>query len=122
MTDPIKPCVPPVRRVLTDTPATAVQEVERAVGVLTPAKVADAREKQRREDIGDSEYWCAFAFESRDQKEAFLQALGLLELGDKYLDGRAVAEKLGVNLSGVRRPQWPAERKNKRLEALVRTR
>ena len=49
----------------------------------------------------DSEYWCAICFSSREQKEAFLSALGLLSIGDKYLDGYKVAEKLNVKLPPV---------------------
>lgn len=46
----------------------------------------------------DSEYWFAACFQTREQKEAFLKALDLLEHGDKYIDGRLLAEKLGIEL------------------------
>ena len=48
----------------------------------------------------DSEFWFAVCFESRAEKEAFLRAAGLFECGDKYLDGRAVAERLGIETGG----------------------
>lgn len=55
-------------------------------------------ESRRFELATDSEYWCAFVFQTRDQKETFLKAVGLLAYGDKYLDGELVAEKLGIKL------------------------
>jgi len=54
-------------------------------------------EQQRMELVTDSEYWFCVCFETREQKEALLAALGLLGLGDKYLDGREVARTLGVD-------------------------
>jgi len=61
--------------------------------------------RQRAKDEGkrfmlatDSEYWCCICFQTRDQKEAFLTALKILQYGDKYLDGQAVANELGVTL------------------------
>lgn len=50
-----------------------------------------AAEKARFRAATDSEYWVAVCFTSRAEKEAFLAAAGLLEHGDKYLDGRVVA-------------------------------
>lgn len=46
----------------------------------------------------DSEYWFAVCFPTRAEKDAFLKAAGLWEHGDKYLDGRVVADTLGINL------------------------
>ena len=42
----------------------------------------------------DSEYWVAVCFKSRAEKEKFLQDFGLDPLGDKYLDGKKVAQRL----------------------------
>lgn len=58
-----------------------------------------ARNKQemgRFVEATDSEYWVAVCFRTRGEKEAFLRAAGLAHLGDKYLDGAAVAAVLGV--------------------------
>ena len=55
----------------------------------------------------DSEYWAAICFQTREQKEAFLSALKLLEFGDKYLDGRLVAERLGIKLPESQVPYKP---------------
>lgn len=42
----------------------------------------------------DSEYWIAVCFTSRDEKEQFLARHNLADLGDKYLDGRQVDQRL----------------------------
>ena len=55
----------------------------------------------------DSEYWAAICFQTREQKEAFLSALKILEFGDKYLDGQLVADRLGVKLPGSQVPYKP---------------
>ena len=46
----------------------------------------------------DSEHWFAIAFPLRDDKDSFLAEYGLRKLGDKYLDGMAVARKMGGEL------------------------
>lgn len=46
----------------------------------------------------DTEYWFAVCFRDRASKNAFLTAAGLMEIGDKYLDGHAVARLLGVDM------------------------
>jgi hypothetical protein len=57
------------------------------------------REDERFQLATDSEYWVALCFRTRDEKEAFLAAAGLLHLGDKYLDGHAAARVLGVEFT-----------------------
>lgn len=42
----------------------------------------------------DSEYWFAVCFQSREEKEAFLAEFGAGKLGDKYIDGAALARLL----------------------------
>lgn len=55
-------------------------------------------EADRFKRATDSEYWVAVCFDSREEKERFLQRAGLIDLGDKYLDGREVADRLAVDL------------------------
>ncbi|OCG77376.1 hypothetical protein A9G42_05580 [Gilliamella sp. Nev6-6] len=55
-------------------------------------------ENARFQNTTDSEYWFAMCFQTRAQKEAFLRAMDLFLLGDKYLDGVEVAEKLGIDI------------------------
>lgn len=47
-------------------------------------------------DPTDSEHWFVLAFADRNAKGVFLSAHGLMKLGDKYMDGVAVARKLGA--------------------------
>lgn len=59
------------------------------------------RDRTKREDerfrlATDSEYWFAVCFKTRADKEAFLAAARLMPIGDKYLDGYAVARALGI--------------------------
>jgi hypothetical protein len=55
----------------------------------------------------DSEYWFCVCFPSREQKDEFLRKAGLEPIGDKYLDGMEVADKLGINIEA---PVLPANR------------
>lgn len=55
-------------------------------------------ENSRFQDTTDSEYWFAVCFQSRAQKDAFLKAMNLFLIGDKYLDGVEVAKQLGVEI------------------------
>ncbi|WP_053719456.1 hypothetical protein [Saccharothrix sp. NRRL B-16348] len=57
-----------------------------------------AREDERFRLATDSEFWFVLCFKSREEKDAFLRAARLFHLGDKYLDGRAAASALGVDL------------------------
>lgn len=50
--------------------------------------------------MNDSEYWVALCFKNRAAKDAFLANAGVLELGDKYLDGHKAAEILGIDFEG----------------------
>jgi len=51
-------------------------------------------ERQRYIDATDSEFWVALCFQSRAAKEQFLRGHGIADLGDKYIDGAAVDERL----------------------------
>lgn len=46
----------------------------------------------------DSEYWACLVFPSREIKDKFLKAIGVWEIGDKYIDGVMFAEQLGIDL------------------------
>ena len=80
---------------------TGVPEVDTAAensALLEGMKARNRQEQKRFTDATDSEYWFCLCFHTRAEKEAFLKALGWIDLGDKYLDGTAVAERLGVDL------------------------
>lgn len=53
-------------------------------------------EANRFRTATDSEYWVAVCFKTREDKERFLAAAGLLDYGDKYLDGYIAAKQLGI--------------------------
>lgn len=55
-------------------------------------------ENSRFQNTTDSEYWFAMCFQSREQKDAFLRAMNLFLIGDKYLDGVEVAKQLGIDI------------------------
>ena len=67
------------------------------------------RERERFVEITDSEFWFCVCFQTRAQKDEFLAKMGLMEIGDKYLDGLAVAEKQGIKLEAptpsIRKPR-----------------
>lgn len=72
--------------------ATEISALEQ--GYRDRAKEEAARFKRAT----DSEYWVAVCFDSREEKDRFLQRAGLADIGDKYLDGREVANRLSVDL------------------------
>lgn len=53
-------------------------------------------EAKRRAIATDAEYWLCVVFQDRDQKDQFLRATGWETLGDKYLDGERLADRMGV--------------------------
>lgn len=55
-------------------------------------------ENDRFQNTTDSEYWFAVCFQTREQKDAFLRAMNLFLIGDKYLDGLEVAKQLGIDI------------------------
>lgn len=58
------------------------------------------KERARKRRATDSEFWLAVCFESREEKEAFLKAAKISKklMGDKYLDGRKMAQVLGIEM------------------------
>ncbi len=58
----------------------------------------------------DPEFWFAVCFQSRAQKEEFLEKANLSDLGDKYLNGLELAEKLGVDITPIPLQQRPPSR------------
>lgn len=87
------------------------REVDETVKLL---QAVDKSTKQNFADTMDTEFWCAFYFQTREQKEEFLRKLELLELGDKYIDGMEAARVMGISLTS-RMPKMPTIRKSKRL-------
>jgi hypothetical protein len=63
----------------------------------------------------DTEYYICICFQSRTQKEEFLEKIGWFDLGDKYLDGLKVAERLGIDIEPVNLPKPPPPKTPKPL-------
>lgn len=78
----------------------------------------ERNEQQRFEDATDTEYWVALCFQTREQKEQFLHAIGWYELGDKFIDGMAAAEKANITLT-ARIPPMPRHTIDRQLSDLV---
>ena len=79
-----------------------------------------ANEQSRVNAELDSENWVAVVFETRAQKEEFLERIGLLDHGDKYLDGVDVARILSVDLSPSGRKYRPEPRVDHKLSELAK--
>lgn len=75
----------------------------------------DEREQWRL--MTDPDFWCCIVFQSRDQRDEFLRAVGLASLGPKYLNGLTVAHRLGVSLTPVQLPRKEVRPMPKALRA-----
>lgn len=57
----------------------------------------------------DSEYWFCVCFQTRAQKDEFLEKMGWVDLGDKYLDGLEVAQRQKMKIEN---PTPPIRKRN----------
>lgn len=83
---------------LGDIEANADREVDIALEELLAER---RRQKERWRTTNDDEFWFAVCFQSRQQKEDFLQRAGLHDMGDKYLDGLRLAAHFGVDIQPI---------------------
>lgn len=61
-----------------------------------------ARFEEHFRVAADPEFFFCVCFQSRDQKEEFLKAIGWFDdLGDKYINGLEVARRLGVPVTVI---------------------
>ncbi len=88
--------------------------------LLAGFKARAGREDERFELATDSATWCCIAFQSRQQKEAFLKALNWLPYGDKYLDGVALAQQSGIDIGEVALSDPVKKSPDKKLLQLTR--
>jgi hypothetical protein len=72
--------------------------------LLKKLKAAAQQEQAVFLENVDSEYWCCLCFQTRAQKDEFLARMGWADLGDKYLDGLAIAQKQGLKLEAKTPP------------------
>lgn len=63
-------------------------------------RVRAADESRRFALATDSEFWSALCFQTREQRDAFLAAIGALDLviDARYIDGCELAKRMGVTL------------------------
>ena len=86
---------------LTDT-GDIEENATREVDIVLDELLAQRRaQKERWRTTNDDEFWVAVCFQSRQQKEDFLQRAGWEQFGDKYLDGLRLAAHLGVSIEPV---------------------
>ena len=83
---------------------TAKELKEELSEVLRKFKEQAKQEQEVYLENVDSEYWVAICFQSREQKEEWLKKTGLIEFGDKYLDGLEVAKKMGIDIADMTPP------------------
>lgn len=62
-------------------------------------------EQKARAEWMDPEYWCCVVFESRAQKLAVLEALGLSIHEDKYISGTDLIRALKLPVPEIERPR-----------------
>lgn len=102
--------------------ATNEQAVQHEVSETLKAFKARAEKEQARFELAtDSEYWVALCFQTRAQKEAFLEGVQLLAAGDKYIDGRLLAKRMGIVLPAADVPYNVSARPDAKLAAMVKS-
>lgn len=79
-----------------------------------------AQEAQRFEDATDTGYYCCLVGENRAQLDAFLEAIGMKDKDDLYLDLRSVAEALNIELPQGGSRGGSAAKVNQKFAKLVR--
>lgn len=96
------------------------QDVKAELGALEAAfRDRGSKELTRMSNEIDSENWFSVVFETREQKEDFLSRIAMLELGDKYFDGRDFAKRMGIELQPSGREYRPEGRIDGKLAALA---
>ena len=96
-----------VPRVLDDLPDMGVdQRLTAEVDAIAAGfRERRAREAERFELATNSDYWFCVCFATEAQRSAFLESTGWNVLGFRFLDGRDLAQRLGVDLPTD--PVWP---------------
>ena len=117
---PFDPAPDPLADTISDDPETdAIEELNQLHAGFRARKDAEALRFKNATDTG---YYFVVVFETREQAQVALNAMGCTPNngGDLYVDGRALAEKLGVELPKSEMVYKPLPRPDKKLGALVR--
>lgn len=104
--------------------ATRGQEAKIVLDAASKAiRDARAHEKAIMTLTQDADFYCVLVFDSRDQKKAFLAGVrkkyALRFPGDIYLDGRLLADALGIQIPEVKTKMPGLFRIDKKLAALA---
>lgn len=100
---------------LADVPDTGDLEADSKAELNRLGKGLSGASKDWQKKYGqmrDSEYWVAFCFASRTEKDAFLVRLKLIDLGDKYIDGHEAALRMGFSVDPDEIPSTPKVKKS----------
>lgn len=95
-----------------DPETNADQEVSAALAAILKER-AESQEIYRLQT--DVNYYFTVCFQSVEQKEAFLKAVGWDDLGLIYLDGLTLASRLGVTIEPIALPRPTPIRAPKKL-------
>lgn len=87
-----------------------------AINSAASAGIKDNARRERENKIAenDTEYWFCVCFLSRQQKDEFLEKTGWQIIGNKYLSGSWLAERMGIELTastGRAIPQYRIDKK-----------
>lgn len=81
----------------------SIQEsADREMSAVEAEIEANRAASAERFRIGTDEgYYLVMCFQTTEQKEQFLERAGWQDMGDKYINGLEVAQKLGVNIDVI---------------------
>ena len=65
------------------------------------------QERERWRLMTDTNFYCCLVFQSEQQRDDFLAQVGWADLGPRYLNGLAVAQRLGVPIAPIALPRKP---------------
>jgi hypothetical protein len=70
---------------------------------LLALKERAKKEEARKKEMTDTDYWVAVYFADKEQRDNFLQKVGVLDaLVEQYLNGQTLAEALGIDIGSKR--------------------
>lgn len=97
--------------------ASAKEETDTIIQALQDNRTA---ETNTLGEIVSTGYYAVIVFDEDEQMTAFLEAIGVRDVGAMYLDGREIADKLGIAIPESRAAKKPAFKPpSKRMRDLV---
>jgi hypothetical protein len=78
--------------------------------VIAGFRARAGREAERQAEVTMADCYVCVCFATRAQREAFLQATRWIILGRRYIDGREVASRMGIDLPPD--PEWPQTKRS----------